>query len=156
MSEQPRTPDGKFTVKTGSEQETSTEGGDASTGVSINFSEIPDETTQQAVKQLLAERDSMKTELSEISARLQKMDEREQQLQLDKVRAEKLGELRAVDAELAEKHKDETNPKIIDLLIDTAKSYNSNFADYQQEDVESAEKKKLPLTRRDLMDGNFA
>lgn len=120
----------------------------------INFKEIPDETTQKAVKKLMEEREELRSQVSEVSTLLKQMNEREQQLQLEKVRAEKLGELRSIDPRLAEKYKDVTDLDKIDLLIDTAKSFKSNFAEYQSE-ADEGNKPKIPPSRIDLRSGDF-
>lgn len=97
--------------------------------------------------------EQLRQELSELKSQLQRMNEREQQLQLEKVRAEKLGELREIDPRLAEKYADETDPERIDLLIDTARSFKNNFAEYQSE--EEGEKPRTPPSRIDLKTGDF-
>ena len=61
----------------------------------------------------------------------------------------KRAELAAIDPRLAKKYEKETDTKVLEIAIDTAKSFNDNFAEYVDE---KADKPKIPLTYKDLLD----
>ena len=119
----------------------------------INIKTIADEETQKQVKKLVEERKSSNIQIASMKATLDKQEQREQQKIYKKARDTKMDRLRELNSKLADKHKNTSDLDKIDLLIDTAESYKSDFTEYNKGKGKDDDKKKGPVFKIDLKTG---
>ena len=84
----------------------------------------------------------LKAEFAEMKQMIAKQDEREIAKQYESQRTEKIAKLRLLKPQLADKYKDESSLDKLDMLIDTAQAFASDFPEYSKAGIE-AEKPQL-------------
>ena len=152
---QGRTDDGRFTGTepapgTGTPDSTGTPPPAKTITPSVDID--PNGMTKDQAKTLIDEKNTMATQMSKMQATLDKQEQREQQKIYEKARAVKMDRLRDLNSKLADKHKDTSDLEKIDLLIDTAESFKSDFTEYNK-GKDSETKKKGPVFKIDLKTG---
>jgi len=112
--------------------------------ITIGIDKIEDADEQN--KLLLKQNEQIK----EMAARLEKMEATALKKDYEKQRSALMEELKTLDPRLHDKHKDESDTAKIELLIETAKDFKTDFPKYKKEE----EDENAPKPKQGYFDWN--